>query len=335
MKIRLRIASDDRDYTEHLSNVLADKYSDIFVIGVDSAQAQWTEALAGGCDVALMEPSFAQGDLSGIRLPLVLRSEAFTEEPGIEGLRQIEKYQRISSIVGDILEHYAQFSSGMMELRNKHGHVTAVWSPAGGTGKTTVALAYAARKASDGRHTTYLSLENFCSVPVYFPSADHEKKSISAVFERLEADVPMLLKGILKQDSGSGIAYYCGSNNYDDMNILTVEDLDVLIQGCAVNTDELVVDLSAQCDGKTRKIFEMADTVFIVNDGTPAAQIKIMQFIKQHNIAQLIQGKSVLINNKGAKTAVDGMERTVELPYVRVTDAISAYKTLSGNTFEW
>ena len=145
----------------------------------------------------------------------------------------------------------------------------------------------------------------------------------------------MLLKGILQQDSGSGIAYYCGPNNYDDMNILTVEDLDVLVQCCIANTDELVVDLSTQCDGKTRKIFEMADAVFIVNDGTPAAQVKIMQFNRQHNIAQLIRDKTVLINNKGAKTAVDGMERTVELPYVRMTDAVSVYKTLSGNAFKW
>lgn len=335
MKIRLHIASDDRDYTEHLSRVLANKYSDIFVVGVHSARAQWTEALAGGCDVALMEPSFAQGDLSSIRLPLILHSEAFTGELGIGGLKQIEKYQRISSIVGSILENYAQFSSGMTDLQKRYGHVTAVWSPAGGTGKTMVALAYAARKASDGRHATYLSLENFCSVPVYFSSADHERKSISNVFERLEADVPMLLKGILQQDSGSGIAYYCGPNNYDDMNILTVEDLDVLVQGCIANTDELVVDLSTQCDGKTRKIFEMADAVFIVNDGTPAAQVKIMQFNRQHNIAQLIRDKTVLINNKGAKTAVDGMERTVELPYVRMTDAVSVYKTLSGNAFKW
>lgn len=335
MKIRLLIASGDRDYTEHLSRVLADKYADMFEVSVCSTQAQWAEVLAGGCEAVLLEPPFAQGDLGGVRLPLLLCSGAPEGRMSCGDLERIEKYQRISSIVGSILENYAQFSFGMADLRKKHGHVTAVWSPAGGTGKTTVALAYAARKASDGKQATYLSLENFCSVPAYFSGADHEKKSISTVFERLEADVPMLLKGVLQQDPGSGIAYYCGSNNYDDMNILTDEDLDVLIQGCIANTEELVVDLSAQCDGKTQKIFALADTVLIVNDGTPAAQTKLEQFVRQHNIAQLIQGKSVLVNNKGAKTAVSGMERTVELPYVRMTDVISVYKTLSGNSFKW
>lgn len=336
MKIKLIIASGDGDYTEHLSRVLADRYADVFEVGVCSTQAQWAETLKSGCDAALVEPAFAQScDLKGVRLPLLLRDESSEGFPGAGELRQVEKYQRISSIAGAVLEGYAQFSSGMTDLRKKRGQVTAVWSPAGGTGKTTVALAYAARKASDGRHATYLSLENFCSAPAYFPDCDHERKSISTVFEKLEADVPMLLKGILQQDSGSGIAYYCGPNNYDDMNILTGEDLDALIRGCVANTEELVVDLSAQCDEKTRKIFELADTVLIVSDGTPAAQAKLLQFMGQHNIAQQIRDKSVLINNRGAKAAVDGLPRAVELPYVRTADIVSVYKTLSGSAFEW
>lgn len=337
MKIKLVIASNDGDYTEHLSCIMADRYADIFEVGVCSTQIQWVELLdGGGCDVALVEPSFIRHhDLKNIRLPLILWDEFSAQQPDDGGLKRIEKYQRISSITGSILENYAQFSTGIADLRRKRGHITAVWSPAGGTGKTTVALAYAARKVSNGQRATYLSLEDFCSVPAYFPGSDHEKKSISVVFERLEADVPMLLKGILQEDSGSGITYYCGPNNYDDMNILTNEDLDTLIQGCVVNTDELVVDLSSQCNARTKKIFELADTILVVTDGTPAAITKLFQFMGQHNIAQQIREKSVLINNKGAKAVVEGISRATELPYVRTTDIISVYKTLSGSPFEW
>lgn len=337
MKIKLVISSDDRDYTEHLSRVIADRYADTFEVGVCSTQAQWAELLeGGGCDAALVEPSFVHAqNLKNVRLPLILWDEFSAQPVDDSGLKRIEKYQRISSIVGTILENYAQFGTGVVDLNRKHGHITAVWSPVGGIGKTTVALAYAARKVSDGQRATYLSLENFCSVPAYFSGSDHEKKSISTVFERLESDVPMLLKGILQEDSGSGITYYCGPNNYDDMNILTDDDLSTLIQGCIGNTEELVVDLSAQCNTKTRKIFELADTILIVSDGTPVAKTKIFQFMSQHNVAQQIREKCVLVNNKGAKTVVDGIYRAIELPYVRTTDIISIYKTLSGSPFEW
>lgn len=337
MKIKLVIVSDDKDYTEHLSRVMADRYADIFEVGVCSTQVQWEELLQGsGCDAALLEPSFIRlHDLKKVRLPLILWDEFSVQQTDDGSLKRIEKYQRISSIAGSVLENYAQFSTGIADLHRKRGHITAVWSPVGGSGKTTVALAYAARKVSDGRHATYLNLENFCSVPAYFPGSDQEKKSISVVFERLEADVPMLLKGILQEDSGSGITYYCGPNNYDDMNILTDEDLDTLIQGCVINTEELVVDLSAQCNTRTKKIFELADTILIVTDGTPVAKTKLYQFMEQHNVAQQIREKSVLINNKGAKTVVEGIRYTADLPYVRTTDIISVYKTLSGSPFEW
>ncbi len=289
-----------------------------------------------GCDVALMEPTFARDlDLKSVRLPLLLWDESCVVEPNAGELRRIEKYQRISSIAGSVMENYAQFSSGTADLRKKYGHITAVWSPAGGTGKTTVALAYTARKASDGKNATYLSLENFCSVPAFFPGSDHEKRSISIVFEKLETDVPMLLKSILQHDTGSGIDYYCGPKNYDDINILTAEDLEVLIQGCASNTEELVVDLPVQCDIKAKKLFELADTVLIVSDGSTITKVKLQQFMGQHNIAQQIQGKCVLINNKGAKTTIDGISQMLGLPYVRTSDAVSVYKTLSGSTFEW
>lgn len=337
MKIRLIIASGDGDYTDHLSRMLVDRYTDVFEVGVCSTQAQWMEIIsAGGCDAALMEPTFARAfDLKNVRLPLLLWDESYAAAPNVGELRQVGKYQRISSIAGSVLENYAQFSSGTADLRKKHGHITVVWSPAGGTGKTTVALAYAARRASDGKHTTYLSLENFCSAPAFFPDGGHEKRSISIVFEKLEADVPMLLKSILQHDTGSGINYYCGPKNYDDINILTAEDLDVLIRGCVSNTEELVVDLSVQCDIKAKKLFEMADAVLLVSDGSAIAQAKLRQFMGQHNIAQQIQGKCVLINNKGAKTTIDGITQMLGLPYVRTPDVISVYKTLSGSTFEW
>lgn len=337
MKIKLIIASDDHGYTEHLSHVLADKYEDVFEVTVCSEQGQFSELLSvDKYDAALLESAFAAShDLRAIRLPLLLRDQYFSASAESNSRQQIEKYQRISSIVGNILEHYAQFSSSLADLRKGRAHVTAVWSPAGGTGKTTVALAYAARKASDGKHTLYLNLENFCSVPAYFPASDHEKKSISSVLEKLEFDVPMLLKSILQQDSSSSITYFCGPNNYDDMNILTEEDIDALLQACMVSTEELVVDLSSQCDHKTQKIFELADTVLIVCDGMPAAQAKLQQFAGQHNIAQHIRDKSVLVNNKGANTAVEGFTKTVQLPFVRMPDIISTYKTLSGQPFEW
>lgn len=334
MKIRLLIATGDSGYAEHLSRVLADKYAGIFEVGVCSAVERLAGLLTNNkYDAALIEPSFAgSADLGSIRLPLLLCDESPLHARNAENVGKVKKYQRISNIAGIVLESYAELGTGAYGFSENRAHITAVWSPCGGTGKTTVALAYAARKVAAGKQTTYLDLEDFSSTSAYF--VEHGK-SISTVFEKLEADVPMMLLGIRQRDSGTGITYFCGPDNYDDMNILTADDLAVLIQSCAMNADEVVVDLSSRCDEKTWKIFDLAATVLLVCDPSSTSQVKLNQFMKQHNIAQGIQNKSVLISNKGARVKLESINRVVNLPMVQSSDAVAIYKTLSGNAFEW
>ena len=333
MKIKLIIASGDDIYAEHLSKVLSDKYSDAFEVSVCSSIERLTELVSKSkYDAALLEPGYLIPDvMEAVRLPLLL-NDSFVVAQGQSNLRKINKHQRISSIAGTVMEYYAELGSIGISLGVNRAHITAVWSPGGGVGKTTVSLAYAARKVADGKHATYLNLENFSSTSAYFTESG---KSISTVFEKLETDVPMLLMGIRQQDSGSGITYFCGPDNYDDINILTTDDLSTLIKACAANTDEVVIDLSSQCNEKTRKIFDLADTLLLVCDQSAATSAKINQFVNQHNIAQLVQDKCVLICNKGAKHTREGFHKSIQLPLVQSTDAVSVYKSLSGNAFEW
>lgn len=334
MKIKLLIATDDRDYVEHLSNVLSEKYADSFEVSVCSSVDRLRDLLAvNKFDTVLLDPSFASSvSLNSIRLPLILWDESGLVADSLLDLRKVRKYQRISSIAGDVLENYAEVGTGVNSFRTNKAYITAVWSPCGGVGKTTVSLAYAARKVSAGKQVVYLNLENFSSTSAYFPTSG---KSISTVFEKLDLNVHMFLMGIRQQDSGSGITYFCGPDNYEDISILTVEDIDTLVNACSSWTDELVIDLSSLCDERIQKVFELADAVLLVCDSSSTSQVKFRQFTNQNNVYQRIQAKSVLVNNKGATVTDSNINKTIQLPYVRSTEPISVYKTLSGSNFEW
>jgi MinD-like ATPase involved in chromosome partitioning or flagellar assembly len=210
--------------------------------------------------------------------------------------------------------------------------ITAVWSPAGGTGKTTIALALAAHRVSAGKQAVYLNLENFFSTAAYFPESG---KSISRVFEKLEANVQMFLQGIRQQDSGSGIAYFCGPENYDDMNILTADDVETLIKACAIGADDLVVDLSSQCDERVQRVFDLAQTVLLVADASSASQAKMWQFTSQHNVFAKIQSKAIFVNNKGAKLIDENSNKTINLPLAQSSDPVFLFKMLSSGNFDW
>lgn len=328
MKIQILLGVEDSSYLEHLSQVLARQYADTFEVSACSARDSLLGLLGQrSFDVALLDAGLAAGvPAEGARLCLLLWDGMAALPPELAGWKRLRKYQRISTLTGEILESYAGLFSGSSGLGGSRAHITAVWSPAGGSGKTTVALAYAAQQVAGGRKTVYLDLEQFSSVPAYFPAGG---KSISTVFERLDEDVALLMQGIRQTDSGSGIGYYCCPNNYDDMNILTVEDVQLLIESAAQGVDDLVVDLSSLCDGRVRKALALADQVLLVLDGSPASLVRWEQFRGQHNTYGEIAGKLCLVANRGAKLP----DAQVTLPYVQTGDPIVVYKTLSAGYF--
>ena len=358
MKIKMLIATADSDYAEHLSNMLSEKYVDTFEVSVCSSAERLQGMLsANKYDAMLLEPGFAgHVDLGSVHLALILVDEtgavtdsgissltsatggadstSATGGAGASGvsLRRLRKYQRISMIAGSILENYAEVGKGMTGFGESRARIAAVWSPTGGSGKTTIALAYAAHKVAAGKKVIYLNLENFSSAPAYFAESG---KSISKVFEKLESNAQMLLMGIRQQDSSSGIMYFSGPENYDDMNILTPNDIEKLVAACAAEIDELVIDLSSQCDDRIKRVFDLADLVFIISDPSSTSQTKLRQFVNQHNIFRQIQLKSVLVNNKGARVAEANINKAIQLPLLHSADQVSIYKTLSNGNFDW
>lgn len=336
MKIKLLIATADFDYAEHLSGVLSEKYADAFEVTVCTSRDRLPGLLSGGkFEIALADPEFiSSANSASLKLALTLEDENEQEFIGESGrdIKKICKYQRISAIVGNILEHYSQISGAIGGASPAVARITAVWSPSGGSGKTTVALAYSAYKAAQGKKATYLNMENFASTSAYFQGTG---KSISKIFEKFESNIRMFLAAIRQTDAVSGISYFGEPENYEDMNILSADDIENLIAACAAETEELIVDLSTGCDDRVKKIFELSDTVLLVCDPFGASQAKLRQFINQHDVFGKIQSKVVWINNKGANMPRPDTDKSMRLPLVQSADPVSVFKALSNEKFDW
>ena len=330
MKIRLFIAVDDGDYLDYLSQVLAERYADTFEISACSQPERLKEVTEGRrFDVAVLSPEMAESAPSQLAaLTLVLWDGTASGNPPEQNL--LQKYQRISGIVRQILQQYAEVSSLRPGVQADRGHITVVWSPAGGSGKTTVALAYAAQRISEGKKTLYLNLEPFSSTPLYFAQ---NGKSLSSVFGQLDGNVELLLQSIRQEDEASGILYFCRPDNYDDIQILTEEDLTVLVYAGASGVDELVVDLGSTYDHRVRTLLELADEVLLVSDSSRTSQVKMEQFRTQHDLFGRIEKKTVLVMNRRSGGQKVPGERAVVLPQVQSEDPVVIYKILSGGYF--
>ena len=328
MRIKLLLASLEADYAGHLSDVLSQKYAGTFEVCVCTAKDRILTN--NKFDIALIEPNFWSPENFGPDTLVLLLVED-GEVASLPEIKKICKYQRISAIVEDILGEYS--AKGKMPERtgSQTAHIVAVWSPAGGAGKTTVALAYGANRAAADKRVMYLNLENFASTPAYFQGGG---TSISKAFEKLETGSRIFMSAMRQTDARSQISYFCAPENYDDMNILSVADFETLILACAADADELVVDLSSQCDSRTAKVFELADKVLLVCEPSGAAQAKLRQFASQHDVFGKIRHKLALVDNKGANTANLGIENTIGLPYVPSRDPVAVFMALSKQSFD-
>lgn len=338
MKIKLLIATPDTDYAEFLSSRIAERHMDAADVSVCSSLEGLQDSLMDRkFDAALLEASLLEGaDLCNIQLPLLLWTEDMNASDTLDTFKKIRKYQRVSSIVSCVQEQYAKVATDGRGFDQDKAHISVVWSPAGGVGKTTVALAYAAKKVSEGKRVLYLDLELFSSSSVYF---DETGKGISTIFEMLEnheGNIKILIQGIRRYNSETGIAYFCRPDNFDDMNILTSENVSVLIDACACAgaTDELVIDMSCLCDERTQRIFDLADRVFLVTDMTTTSQTKLYQFATQHHIFENIRNKAIHIANKSAALGEPLTDTVISLPYVQTANAAIVYRTLVSYRFE-
>jgi len=331
MKIQLIIAVNDSDYVDHLSRELTDHYAEVFEITVCSSPERIRELTERKrFDVAMFDAELAElAVMSSVKLPLMVWDgvSAISNEMGLD---IIGKYQRVSRISADVLERYTRIVEGSWSFSSGRAHVTAVWSPSGGSGKTTAALAFCARKVAQGMRPVYLDLQPFSAADIYFPAGG---RSISALFEQLDS-AELLAQGIRQEDHSSGIFYFGKPDNYDDINILNREDIEQLISCCARSTDELVIDLGSSYDSRIRQIMELADTVMIVLDPTAGCRAKWQQFKSQHDTFEVIKDKMTIVLNRGAVSDGTPAAKTVSLPIVQSTDPALVFKTLSSGYFD-
>ncbi|MCL2663185.1 MAG: hypothetical protein FWE83_07625 [Oscillospiraceae bacterium] len=335
MRINLLIATIDVLYAKLLSDNISEHHADKITVSICNSLEGLQETLfQRKYNVALFDAELIKhADIKSVHLPLLLWSETDMPEELNEEFGRVSKYQRISSIVAAVLEQYAKLSKKSSNPNSNRAKITAVWSPAGGVGKTSVAMAYALSNTGENKEVLYLNLEYFSSTSDYF---DKNGKSISTVFEMLEnreGDIKMLIQGLCCRENG--ITYLCGPENFDDMCILSSEDVYELITTCSEISDELVIDLSCICDARTRKVFELADNVMLVTGQTTTAEIKLNQFVLQSNIFESIKEKVTLVANKGAMVNTHDIETVVSLPYIQSNDVRSICRTMSENSEQW
>ena len=299
MNISIAIADIDREYAERLSDVLQ-QYAELTVYIYTNAEKLLTAMESRQFDVVLFDPDICEKKLafSKVKFPVCLYSDEAYNRGLYADFAKVAKYQCISSIYKEIVKGYADKAGYTADFDHSQAtDIIAVYSPAGGSGKTTMALAIAARLNGMGRSTLFISVEQLNSASCV---NSEQENGITALVEGINDEninFELKVKGIMKQGL-NGIAYIEGFERIVDYEAVTDSEIrDVLDKIRRLGLcDFIVVDMESCLDAFGKAVFELANHIVVVEKPGEFPTAKYRLFAYQALMNEY-RGKMVKICN--------------------------------------
>ncbi len=329
MILKLAVAAADQSYVQRLMVVL-EEYDNLSLAVFTDKESMELALDSKKFDVLLFDPAFYSGRINqeAVTLPIVLLDEEYGLAEAMKALDKISRYNRISLIYRKILEMFSEKTGSTGEVADTgQVKVTAVYSPAGGAGKTTVALAISERMAAGGARICYLNFEEAPSEDCFLPQkAGHGLSELLGCLGE-EMNYGMKLQGLL-QKKGENLYYmnhFDSPNDFYEMKEEEMEELLALIRGAGF-FDHIVIDLGCGMGRKNIKAFELADKIVLVERCHRMAVSKQKVFYSQTHIQNLYGEKMLRVKNfdMGEKDGQTDAPLPLTARIKRLTDADAA-----------
>ena len=306
MNISIAIADTDREYVERLSEVLQ-QYNDLTIRIFTSAEKLKAAMEGNHIDVVLFDPDISGEMLvfPGVKLPMCLYSDESRNRSMYADFAKVAKYQRISNIYKELVREYADKAGYSADFNNmQNTKLIAVYSPVGGSGKTTVALSLASKYVSRGKTALFLSMEQLCSSSCVNPKLEEGITALVAGAADEHVNFELKLKGLMKQGM-NGMFYLEGFERIVDYDAVTggeMEDILDRMKRCNV-CDILVVDMESALDSIGKAVLDAADKIVIVEKTGELSNLKMNLFAQQALVAEY-ENKMVTVRNFAENNSV-------------------------------
>lgn len=330
MNIKLAIADADEEYLRRLVNGL-ESYELSISIFTD-VDALYQALSKKSYDVILFDPDISSSrlNIAGVKLGIALYSDECRNASLYPGVDRVLKYQRISSIYAQILSLYAD-KAGMGDGFDKSDRTTliAVYSPAGGTGKTTVAMAIASMLKSSGSDVLYLSLEQLAGDTVFH---QYSEEGITALISELDSqntNFELKTMGMAKRGLND-VSYIEGFTKIVDYWDTKADEIEALLTNLKRigRFGAVIVDTGSCIDDIVKKVLEGSDRIVLVTSDSDTSVIKFAELSEQAFLMDYEKNISVVVNRCSKKTSQNIPSEWVVLGRVRdygmisITDAI-------------
>ena len=292
-KLNLIVADTDKAYLEALSSCLTDTHSNKFQLSCFTEQRYLAEYLSSSntmVDILLISPNMLTDSLPKENVRCVMLLSTGRMDQKLNKYAAIDKYQTGETMVGAILGIYSEQSTDALILQgeNKKTLVIGVYSPQGGSGKTSIALGCAIHCTDSGQKIFYLNLESIQSTLLFLESKS--EKNLSHAFYYIKENIPnldMKLESVKQVDAETRIHFFSPPESVLEYEELTIEDFQRLINHLKQMAvyDAIFIDMSSAFDSRNIAVMEACDQVLAVLIHEAAAVVKAESLLKEIDIA--------------------------------------------------
>ncbi len=332
-RIRMVIADSNVDYLESFSSFMRHaSEGDRFIISYFSETAKLQSFIEQNDSIDIL---LTTRELFNNSIPITGDATIIYLDDDVvvahEESHSVYRYQRLNVLVSNILSIYYEENehAGRMLARSRKAKVISVYSPSGGTGKSTVAANMSKQLALRNYKVFYLNLELLQSTELFF-SSEADNPSLQ-LFYYVKAKSPQLLskiESLKKYDPYSMVDYFDFELNALEMLELNSEDVERLLNGIVETGtyDFIIIDLDSSLHERNqRALLESDQIIWLLSNDAQSVQ-KVTSILeaeeKIFGKENILKDKSTFIVNKFTNEVVQAAresELVIEgyLPFVQ------------------
>ena len=283
-KINIVIADSDELYLNHLSEYLIEKSGqfDVYSFTAKQSLAGFLSAKNAKIDILAFSEDMDCAEIAAADIPakVLLSDGAFTQSGTYDC---VNKYQKADKFISEILMIFAEKSGRVDAVArgNKKTKMIGFYSPVGGSGKTTFALAAASALGAAGKRVFYLNAERINSVGSILCKGD--KGSMSDVYLAVKtknASVPLSIVAAKHDDPQLRFSYVNPAESTLEINELTAAEFRKLLSAFEElgEFDVVVVDFDSELTKGKISYLQIMDQIIMPFTSEARSLEKMVQF---------------------------------------------------------
>ena len=270
-KLNLVIADSDENYINSLENYLMVHYSkrfDVYTFTTSEYLTAFLDSNEKRTDILLYCPHIFSVPVS---LQKTVVSIAFVDNilsGTLDNSTSVYKFQHTEKLISDILRIYSNNGGDNIIFSGQKNTLTAaVFSSAGGAGKSSIAVGCSVMCARRGMKVFYLNLENVPSTTLYFKgNAEENFSNIIYYLKDRKHNLSMMLEGARSVDPDSKVNYFLPPDNILDMQELEPDELERLIRQIQTSAqyDAVFIDMAGGLSLLNSVVLKICDAIIQV-----------------------------------------------------------------------